>query len=238
MPHDEGPFPNIPAPAVPEPLVRIIRAGARANREVPNAVAVGGTVCAMYARHRLSRDIDFAVGDLREHFDEVREHLRTLDGWTESSARPPVLILGSLDGVEIGFRQLRRAVPLETVTVETGTGPMLVPTLDELLRIKAFLAYDRNVLRDFVDFAELSVLLPDAAVVGALADLDAKFSTEKQPSVIVGVLKTLLHPEPADQDGEAFGTFRWLEPRLKSWSAVEARCRDIGEQLSLRLLQK
>ena len=223
---------------MPEPLVRIIRAGARANREVPGAVALGGTVCAMYARHRLSQDIDFAVGDLRERFDQVREHLRAVDGWTESSARPPVLILGALDGVEIGFRQLRRATPLETLTVQTDAGPMIVPTLDELLRIKAFLAYDRNVLRDFVDFAELSVLLPDAAVVDALADLDARFSSEKQPSVIVGVLKALLHPEPADQDSEAFGTFRWLEPRLKSWSAVEARCRSVGEQLSLRVLEK
>ncbi len=212
-----------------------MRAGARASREVPGAVAVGGTVCALYARHRLSIDIDFVVGDLRDRYDRVREHLLEVPGWTEASARPPVLILGSLDGVQIGFRQLRRDVPFETVTVDTPDGPLTVPTLPEMLRTKAYMASTRNAIRDYIDFAELSLLLPDDAVVAPLADLDAKFASGNQPSVALGVVKALMHAEPKDADPHRFDSFRWLQPRLESWDQVRDRCRSIGASLGLRL---
>lgn len=148
-----------PSVMIPPELVEVIRVGVRANREVPGSVALGGAVCALFAQHRASLDIDFVLTDLKDRFQEVREHLFELPGWQEARFRVPVLILGSLDGIEVGYRQLRRTVPLETQEVETLEGMLIIPRLEELLRVKAFLAYERNYTRDFVDFAELSCLL-------------------------------------------------------------------------------
>jgi hypothetical protein len=39
--------------------------------------------------------------------------------------------LGSLDGVETGVRQLRRAKPLETTVIQVGAWPLTLPTLTE-----------------------------------------------------------------------------------------------------------
>jgi len=223
-------------PSVPTELANIVRAGVKAGREVPGAVALGGTVCSLYARHRLSLDIDFGVADLRQRFHQVRGHLLELEGWQEADVRVPVLILGSIDGVEIGFRQLRRNTPFDTLSVRTADGDLVVPTLDEMLLTKAFLIYDRNRTRDFVDFAELACLETDASVVETLSKMDAKFGWDKQPTVMLGALKTLLHGEPADSDTHGYSTFRWLAPRLKSWEQVQSKCRAIGDLLARRIL--
>lgn len=226
---------GIAEPSVPDALRAVVRAGVRANREVPGAVALGGTVCAMYAHHRLSMDIDFVVSDLRDRFDLVREHMLDVAGWSEANVHPPVLLLGSLDGVEVGFRQLRRGTPLQTTTIETPDGPLTIPTLPELLRTKAYLLYHRNAIRDYIDFASLARLLSEAVVVEHLADLDRLFAWEKQPSILLGVLKALLRAEPTDFDARAFESFRWITRPFDSWASVQAVCRGIGGRLAITL---
>jgi hypothetical protein len=221
---------------IPGELVDVVRAGVRANREVPGSVALGGAICALFCNHRASRDIDFVLADLNRRFQEIREHLLELPGWQETRVRVPVLILGSLDGIEVGYRQLRRTAPLETREIQVPEGRLVVPTLDELLRVKAFLAYDRDCTRDFVDFAELSGLLDPEKVVDALRVIDEKFRWEKQPSVIVEVIKALLHPDPHDREMDGFETLRLLEPKLRTWEEVAEKCRDIGRRLSIRIL--
>ena len=221
---------------VPPELIAVVKIGVRAHREVPGSVAVGGTVCALFAHHRVSIDVDFVVSDLKDRFEEIRDHLLRLQGWREARVKVPVLILGSLDGIEVGYRQLRRSVPLETQEILTADGPLIVPSLVEMLRIKAFLAYDRDVTRDFVDFAELACLLDADTVVDALAVLDEKFTWEKQPSVVLEVTKALLRPDPHDYEMRGFEAMRFLKPRLRTWSAVVEKCQDIGRRLSVRLL--
>ena len=221
---------------VPLELEEVIKAGVRAGREVPGSVALGGAVCALFAQHRASVDIDFVLADLNARFQEVREHLFGVSGWEEARVRVPVLILGSLDGIEIGYRQLRRAKPLETMEVQTPSGKLVIPTLGELLRIKAFLAYDRDFTRDFVDFAEISCLLDPVQVVDALSVLDETLRWEKQPSVILEVIKTLLVPQPHDRGTHGFETLRLLNPKLKTWDEVAQKCKDIGRDLAIRIL--
>ena len=112
----------------------------------------------------------------------------------------------------------------------------MIPTLEELLRIKAFLAYERDYTRDFVDFAELSCLLEIDEVVTALSSLDEKYAWERQPTIIVEVIKALLQPDPHDHDTHGFETLRFLAPKLKTWNEVAEKCRAIGRHLSLRIL--
>jgi hypothetical protein len=232
----DQPTTSSPSVMIPPELVEVIRVGVRANHEVPGSVALGGAVCALFAQHRASIDIDFVLTDLTDRFQEVREHLFALPGWQEARFRVPVLILGSLDGIEVGYRQLRRSMPLETQEVETPDGTLLIPTLEELLRIKAFLAYERNYTRDFVDFAELSCLLEPPQVVEALRTLDEKSQWEKQPSMILEITKTLLRPDPHDRETYGFETLRLLHPKLKTWDEVAAQCHEIGKRLSIRIL--
>lgn len=222
---------------VPKELAEVIKAGIKANREVPGSVAVGGSVCSLFTHHRESTDIDFVITDLSRRFESVREHLLELPEWKESRVHVPVLILGSLQGIEIGFRQLRRSIPLETQIIETPDGKLVVPTIEELLRIKAFLTYNRNATRDFVDFAELSVLFEIHEVGEILIDLDERFSWEKQPSIIVEVAKKLLLPSPFDLDDSksGFAQLRFIDPRLKTWKEVAVQCKAVGENLTLRL---
>ncbi len=236
MPEDRLHQPAAPKPEVPRELAEVVRAGVKAARLVPGAVAVGGTVCALYATHRLSFDIDFVVGDLRGRFDDVRDALEAESGWSLGRVKPPVLILGSLDQVPIGYRQLRRPAPLETLNLDTPDGVLPIPTLAELLRIKAYLAADRNATRDFLDLAELSLLLPRAEVVEALEALDAKWSSAARPGVALEVLKTLADCQPADDPSEVFGRLRVLKPRLTDWNQVRRVCRDISAELSARLI--
>jgi hypothetical protein len=224
---------------IPEQLIDVVKAGVKANREVPGSIALGGTICALFTHHRSSTDIDFVLQDLAQRFDEIREHLSEVPGWKEKMVRGPFTILGILDGIRIGYRQLRRTAPIETQTLETPVGPLVVPTIEELLRTKAFLCYDRNYTRDFVDFAELSCLLDTEKVVTVLSDLDERFKWEVQPTILVQVIKSLLVVEPRDLDDSFHGyaQLRFLEPKLKSWEDVAARCREIGKQLALRVTE-
>lgn len=225
---------------IPEKLNSVVKAGIKAQRAVPGSVALGGSVCAIFVNHRASADIDFVLADLSQRFQEVRDHLFELPDWKEARVSVPVLILGSMDEIEIGYRQLRRSVPLETQEIETPDGTLVVPTVPELIRTKAFLVYDRNYTRDYFDLAELSFLLETDEVVDILSDLDERFQWEKQPTIVVEVIKKLISPNPHDlYDGKhGFEQLQFIAPRLKTWEEVAARCREIGERLSVRVLAK
>lgn len=67
-------------------------------------------ISAVYARHRLSTDADHVLTDLRQHFDEVLATFEAVVGWTTARIQRPVQILGSLDGIEAGVRQLIRTI--------------------------------------------------------------------------------------------------------------------------------
>ena len=69
-------------------------------------VLVGGTASAIHAEHRFSRDADHVLTDLRSRFDDVLKELESVAGWKTARVQRPVQILGSLDGIETGIRQL------------------------------------------------------------------------------------------------------------------------------------
>ena len=195
------------------------------------------TVCALYAQHRLSIDIDFVLQNLRGQFEEVRDRLLDAPGWQEARIRPPYLILGSVDEIDVGFRQLRRQSPIDTQVVQTKAGPLTIPTAQEMLAIKAFLTYDRNYTRDFYDFAELASRLRQEAVVSGLVSLDEKMGWERQPTVLLEVIKALVLCEPRDLETHGFETLHFLAPRLKSWGEVKAVCQGIGQALAARAIK-
>ena len=135
-------------------------------------VLVGGTASALYAGHRLLICHDHVVTDLRQRFDDVLAVLEAVAGCRTARVTRPVLILGSLDGVETGVRQLRRTRPLETTVMRVGNHEVLLPTLAETLRIKAFLCLERNATRDYLDVAALGSHMGIETAVDALWFMD------------------------------------------------------------------
>lgn len=99
---------------------KILSSAAHLQKIIPDAVLVGGTASAIYAKHRMSFDADHVINDLRERFDEILADLESVSGWQTARIKRPVLILGSLDGIETGVRQLIRTAPLETQMVSMG----------------------------------------------------------------------------------------------------------------------
>lgn len=92
---------------------RLLSSAAYWQRILPEDV-LGGTTSVLSGEHRLSVDADFVLTDLQERFDKVLPELEFVAGWRDARIKDPVMILGSLDGIETGVRQLMRDKPLET----------------------------------------------------------------------------------------------------------------------------
>lgn len=215
----------------------ILKAGVQAQRLVPGAVCVGGTAAALYAGHRVSQDTDHLLPALRDHFAEVRARLEAQPDWKTARVNPPVLILGSLGGVEVGFRQLKRSLPIEIQVVQTDAGPLVVPTLDEMLGMKAFLAYDRNATRDYLDFAALSQCASPEVVLEALLKLDARYGSLQTASVGLEVAKALCAAAPFDLDETELPRYKELHPKWHRWETTRALCQSFGVLLGEALVK-
>lgn len=215
----------------------LLRAAARLQRIVPDAVLVGGTAAAEFARHRMSFDDDHVVADLRDRFDSVLGDLEATDGWITARIKRPVLILGRLDGVETGVRNLVRRKPLEIEIHATPHGPIRVPTLQEMLRIKGWLVLVRNATRDYLDVVALAERIgPSAADV--LLAIDRYYEDQQGPDgmrVATQIARQLAEPRPYDLSEVDLMHYRRLAPRWQSWPNVAIACRTLAMAMIDRL---
>lgn len=199
---------------------------------LPDAVLVGGTAAALHVGHRVSLDGDHVLADLRDRFDEVLADLEAAAGWRTSRVRRPVVILGSLDGVLTGIRQLRRVRPLATVEIDG----LRVPTLAEMARIKAWLLATRLTTRDYLDTVVLFERLGEEGVRGALGALDEIYPQPSGASVLAEVAERLGAARPVDAATVDLATYRGLKPPWNDWRHVAARGRAWARVLAELLL--
>jgi hypothetical protein len=194
---------------------------------------VGGTAPALYAGHRLSFDHDHVVTDLRQRFDDVLAVLEAVAGWRTARVTRPVLILGSLDGVETGVRQLRRTRPLETTVMRVGNHEVLLPTLAETLRIKAFLCLERNATRDYLDVAALGSHMGIETAVDALWFMDELYPQNSGDpwAVRTQLVMQLAAPPPYDLDSVDLAEYKGVRPPFDRWAYVAEVCGRISDQL-------
>ena len=220
----------MPEKSLPE-WERLMEAAARLQRIVPGSVLVGGTAAASHVHHRLSFDADHAVGDLRGRFDEILAQLESVAGWKTARVRRPVLILGSLDGIETGVRQLIRETPLETERISVGNEEVVVPTLPEMLRIKGVLILKRNATRDYLDFAAMARQLGPDGVAAALSSFDSLYPQPIGQSALQQLLVQLANPMPFDLDDTDLSDYKRLVPEWRDWMAVAAACADAASTI-------
>src|SRR4029453_2225081 len=166
---------------------RLLAAERHLQHLVPGAVLGGGRAAALHGSHRVSMDGDHVLADLRERFHEVLAALESVAGWQTERVQRPVLILGQLDGILTGIRQLRRTRPLDTEEI----AGLCVPTLAEMARIKAWLLATRHTVRDYLDTVVLFERLGPLGAEQALRPFDAIYRQLGGSSALTEVAERL-----------------------------------------------
>ncbi|WP_227012950.1 MULTISPECIES: nucleotidyl transferase AbiEii/AbiGii toxin family protein [unclassified Pseudonocardia] len=214
----------------------MLESAARLQEIVPDAVLVGGSAAALYAGHRDSFDHDHVLADLRDRFDTVLEAIESEDGWVTNRVRPGKIILGRLGDIEAGVRQMIRARPLETATVQLASGRELrVPTAEETLRIKGFLIVRRNQTRDYLDVAALADRYGIAPSAAVLARLDSYYQDQRGEGrgVAAQLARQLADPRPKDVSVTGqLDAYRNLAARWTKWEQVREVSGEIAAEMA------
>lgn len=207
---------------------RLLAAERHLQALVPGTVLVGGTAAALHAGHRKSLDGDHVLEDLRPRFDAVLTALEAAAGWQTARVQRPVAILGQLDGVMTGIRQLRRAQPLETEEI----AGLRVPTLSEMARVKAWLLGTRHTVRDYLDTVVLLERLGESAAGAAFARFDALYPQQGGASPLSEVIERLAAAAPSDAPTVDLRSYKGLLPPWNDWAHLAARGRHWGGVLA------
>lgn len=202
----------------------VLSSAAHLQRLLPEAVLVGGTASAIHAQHRFSRDADHVLTDLRARFDAVLVQLESVAGWKTARVQRPVQILGNLDGIETGVRQLIRDEPLEVITIDYHGGKLTVPTISEMLRIKGVLILKRNATRDYLDFAALADHMGDDAVASALQRFDSLYPQANGESPLQQLQVQLANALPFDLEETNLTEYKNLDQKWHDWRKVSVTC--------------
>lgn len=225
-------------PKSPPPLPdweKVLFAAAHLQQILPDAVLVGGSASALHARHRVSLDAGHVLANLAKRFDTVLGQLESAAGWQTGRIQRPVQILGRLDGILTGVRQLIRKKPLETQTVRWRGRTITVPTPAEMLRIKAVLILRRNATRDYLDFLAMYDKLGEAASADALRPLDRLYPQPNRESPLQQLVIQLANPLPYDLEETRLSEYKRLVPSWRDWNVVRRACARCATSLFDRL---
>lgn len=213
-------------------LVDVLESASRLQEWVPDATLVGGSAAAMYANHRASYDHDHVINDLRHRFDAVLDALESDPEWVTNRVRPGKIILGQIGDIEAGVRQLIRTVPLEVKEVMLPSGRTVrVPTQQETLRIKAYLAIKRNQTRDYLDIAALSHRYGTEEAAATLSEIDRYYDEPTQHGTPVAdqVARQLSDPRPSDSTTiKKLNSYRGLKSQWREWDTVKSTLQEVA----------
>jgi hypothetical protein len=217
-------------------FVALLESAAHLQRLVPGAVMVGGAAAILYADHRESRDHDHVVADLTDRFEMVLEAVEGDEGWATNRITPGKVILGNLDGIEAGVRQMIRKAPLEVTEISVPSGgEVTVPTIEETLRIKAFLIVRRNQTRDYLDLAALTGCIGVDRAAEVLTRIDDYYADqhEEGDGIASQLVRQLSNPQPADSSViDQLSSYRRLRQHWSNWSAIT----DVLGEIAIRML--
>jgi hypothetical protein len=215
---------------------QILSSAARLQHILPEAVLVGGTASALYAEHRLSTDANHVLPDLRQRFDQVLAELESVAGWKTARVKRPVEILGSLDGIETGVRQLIRDEPLETTQIERFGQKITIPTQAEILRIKGVLILKRNATRDYLDFVALADRMGEEKMIEALVPFDRLYPQPNEESALQQLQIQLANPLPYDLEELSLAEYKNLDPHWQNWETVKTACAGLATLIFDRIV--
>ena len=105
------------------------------------------------------------------------------------------------------------------------------PTIEETLRVKAFLIVRRNQTRDYLDVVALAERMTVQAAAVVLANIDEYYADQhgEGDGVASQVARQLAEPRPADrQTTRELARYRQLDPRWHDWADVVRACRALA----------
>jgi hypothetical protein len=219
-----------------EEMIDLYESAARLQKLMPtdDICLVGGSAVSYYAEHRMSVDHDHVMRDLASRFDMVLEALQSQGDWLTNRVIPGKIILGELGDIEAGIRQLIRKVPLDAEKIVLPSGNSLtIPTLDETLRIKAYLLVKRNQVRDYLDVAALAKCYSLPWAAGVLLAIDDYYADDTSVSDAVAsqLVMMLGDARPKDLHAVDLYSYKHLEPEYQDWHEVERICRDLAAEI-------
>jgi hypothetical protein len=221
----------MPKTRKPPEWERLLADAALLQTKIPGAVLVGGTAAALHAHHRISIDHDHVIKDLSKHYDTAIAALESIVGWRTKRRIKGTLVLGEINSVSAGLRNEQRSAPLESVTLDLPGGRKLkVPTVEEMLRIKAYLVVQRNATRDYLDTAALSHhlgLRKSAWALDRMNELYCEFAGEGG-DMLSSVVVKLANPDPYDFTEVDLTEYKGIVTPWNDWRAVEAQCRSVA----------
>lgn len=135
-------------------------------------------------------------------------------------------ILGSLDGIETGIRQLIRDEPLETAQIDFLGQKLTIPTQAEMLRIKGVLILERNATRDYLDFIAMADSIGRDGIVAALCHFDRLYQQPNEESALQQLQIQLANPLPYDLEGTNLAEYKRRDKRWHDWNDIRAACAD------------
>ena len=121
--------------------------------------------------------------------------------------------------------------------MQTEAGSLVIPTLDEMICMKAFLAYDRNATRDYLDFAALSECAAPETVIASLCKLDARYGELQTASAGLEVAKALCAAAPFDLNESELPRYKGLAEKWHRWETTRGICQRFGVLLGGALVQ-
>jgi hypothetical protein len=101
---------------------------------------------------------------------------------------------------------------------------LTVPTLAEMLRIKAVLILRRNATRDYLDFAALFDRMGDDEATSALRSFDAIYPQPNGESALQQLQIQLASPLPFDVEEVNLAEYKQLAPKWHDWNVVRGAC--------------
>lgn len=113
-----------------------------------------------------------------------------------------------------------------------------MPTEPEILRIKAYLVVQRNVVRDYLDVVALADHLGTERGAAVLTGIDSFYQDRSRDpaSVLTAVIQRL--SEPAPRDHRVIGqltSYKGLSERWQSWPVVVTACHDLADAIVVGL---
>lgn len=218
---------------------RVLESAAQLQQLIPDAVLVGGSAAALHAGHRASLDHDHVLAHLAERYAEILEVVESAEGWATSvrASKPPMTIMGSLGGIEAELRQLRRTRPLETTRVDVAADmTVTAPTIEESLRITAYLIVQRNQVRDYLDVVALADRLGFDDAVEVLEHIDDYYADRsgEHGSVLTALVLRLAKPAPLDTDViDELPRYKGIVEKWQDWENIV----DVCQRLALALTE-
>jgi hypothetical protein len=110
-----------------------------------------------------------------------------------------------------------------------------VPTLAEILRIKAVLILRSNATRDYLDFVALADGMGEAKVIQALSRFDEYYPQPNEESALQQLEAQLANPLPFDLEEARLVEYKDLATQYQNWGAVKGKCTDIAVALFDRI---